>query len=389
MLNLNSKFIACVLCLICFLPLLHAQKPAKAEAPKEIKPKYVISVVMPFCSKQIQADPNSKNAALGSASRQYYEGFKMALDSFNKSEVPIEVRVFDSQSDTNVFRQIVAKKEFQESNLVFGPVSVQNNVRLKEFCEKYKVYDISPFLTLSKTVTDNPYKISAYPDLKYYGDFILNQIKSAGWNDANVVVLTGKESNEKIIGARMLAIKNNYSGFSIKTLDISKYAEYRTLYKLDRPNHIIIDSDNEFLVSTVIKHLSDTNQFTDLYVYGSKNWFDFKIFNLPAWQQLNLNVVTPVFIDYDDPKVKNFIERYRERYFTEPSEFAINGFEQCTFFIGYFVANKGNMEKITEMNKIKPLSNWFKIDKKVEAMGYQNNRLNILYFEDNKLKRWD
>ena len=387
MFKLKHFFLASLLVLL-LVHFVKAQKPLKTDN-KELKNKFVISVVMPFCSKQIMADPNSKNAALGNACRQYFEGFKLALDSFNNSETPLEIRVFDSMGDSNVFKSIIAKKEFQESNLIFGPVVKDGHTMMKAYCEQFKVYNISPFLTLTKTKIDNPYLISSYPDLSYYADFILEQIKLGGWNDANVVVFMGKDANEKIIGSRMLALKNKYSGFSIKTIDISKYVEYRNSYKLDYSNHIIIDSDNEFLVNTALRYLADTNQFRDLFVYGSKKWFDFKTVNLPIWQQLNVNIINPCFIDFNDQKVKNFIENYRERYYAEPSEFAFNGYEQATYFIGYFLANNGKMEKISEMPKLKPLTNWFKIDPKAEGNGFQNTRLNMLYFEENELKRWE
>lgn len=389
MYRMIRNFIFGILCLFGFISKSGAQDTLAVDTSKNIKTNYIISVVMPFCSKQILADPKTKNAALGNACRQYYEGFKLALDSINKADFSIEIRVFDSEGDSNVFKKILNKKEFQESNLVFGPVGTQNTERIREFCERFHVYNISPFLTLTKTKTNNAYLISAYPDLSYYGDFILDQIKSGGWNDANIVVFTGKDANEKVIGARMLALKNKYSGFSIKTMDINKYADYKYAYKPDRPNHVVIDSDNEFLVNSVIKFIADTNQFNDFITYGSIKWFDFKSFNLALWQQVNLNIICPVYIDYNDPKVKSFIERYREHYYTEPAEFALNGYEQGTYFINYLLTNNGNMDKITEQIRVKPLCNWFKISPKAEGKGYQNTRLNMLYFEESQLKRWE
>ncbi|MBC7383572.1 MAG: hypothetical protein H7296_11390 [Bacteroidia bacterium] len=389
MFKLNQKCIVFVLFILWFIPGVLAQDSLITDTFKPANKKYIISVVMPFCNKQILFNPQTKNAALGNACRQYFEGFKLALDSFNKSVVPIEIRVFDTQGDSNIFKIIMNKTDFQESNLIFGPVVKDGHTMMKPFCEKYKVYNISPFLTLTKSKINNPYLISSYPDLSYYGDFILEQIKQGGWDDANVVILTGKEANEKIIAARIMALKLKYAGFTLKIIDINKYLDYCKVYRSGRPNHVIIESDNEFSVTTAMRYLADTTLFSGLITYGSKKILEFKSPDISMWQHLNLNVVSPFYIDYQNAKVKLFIERYRERYYSEPAEFAFNGYEQATFFITYFLENNGLMDKIIEKNQVKPISNWFKIRAKIEGKGLQSSKLNMLYFEDNELKRWE
>ena len=369
-----------------------AQKPATSNFPAQVlpaKPAGKIALIMPFCSKQILTDPNCKNAGLGKACREYYQGMSMALDSFKNNPNPLELRIYDTQGDSNIFKQILSKKEFQENTLIFGPVVKDAHPLMKAYCEKFKVYYISPFLTLTKSKIDNPYLISAYPDLTYYADFVLNQIKSEGAWDANIVVITGKGSNDKLISSRMLALKNKFAGFTIKTLDISKYNEYSTLYQLGKPNYVFINSDNEFLVNTTLRFLSDPTQFEGITVYGMEKWLEFKSLNLPVWQQLNVNLVSPFYVNYSDPRVKDFVERYKERYYTEPTEYAFNGYEQAIVFIGAYLNNSGKMELMTEQKKEKPLSNIFKIAPKPDLKGLQNSQLNLLYFEGNQLKRWE
>jgi hypothetical protein len=87
--------------------------------------------------------------------------------------------------------------------------------------------------------------------------------------------------------------------------------------------------------------------------------------------------------------LKVFIERYREKYYTEPSEFAINGYEQALFYIGNLISLNGQLEKLPELEIQKVMCNYFKIAKKENSSSLQNNYLNKIYFEDLKMKRAD
>ncbi len=387
MLKKDLQYLLFFVLLIGVQTALFAQKPVTSGLAEKNPNK--IAVIMPFCSKQILADPNHKNAALGNACREYYQGLLMAMDSFKKSPNPIELTIYDTQGDSNVFRQILNKKEFQENTLLFGPVVRDAHPIMKAYCEKFEVYYISPFLTLTKSKIDNPYLISAYPDLGYYADFILNHIRTGGFEDENVVVFTNKSANEKIIADRMLALQKKYSDFNLKILDITKYAEYSSLFLLGKANYVIIDCDNEFLVNNTLRFLSDPTKFQGLTVYGSKKWLDFKSFNLTVWEQINVNLVNPFYVDYNNPKVKSFIASYKKHYYTEPSEYAFHGYEQGIFFINAYILYSGRMDCLLEQKPEKILCNWFKISRKDNSKGMQNTKLNLLYFDNDEMKCWD
>lgn len=351
--------------------------------------KFQISVVMPFCGKDLMENPNHKNASIGNACRQYYEGFLLAMDSFKRAETPIEIRVFDTKRDSTTFQRILEKKEIQNSDLIVGPVLKEGNELMLGFCNKNKIYHISPFLTLTKSKIDNPYLISVYPDLNYYGDFILNHIQDMGEENANIVVLTGKDNNDKVLSARILALKSKYPLCTIKSIDISKYTDFKSAYKLGKPNRVIISSENEFLVGSALRYLNDSNSFIDIEVFGLRKWLEFKSLNIPQFERLNVKIISPFYFDYTDSSTKLFIERYRELYNTEPTEYAVTGYEQATYFMSSLILNHGNLGDIKSQKPNKPLSNWYKIESKPEGLSLQNNRLNILYFENGKLKRFE
>lgn len=362
---------------------LHAQKEDNDNGEK-----FRISLIMPFCAEELKNNPASKNASIGTACRRYYEGMSIALDSFKKSETPIEIRVYDTRRDSLTFKRILDKKEVQNSDFIIGPVLKEGNEMMTDFCAKNKIYHLSPFLTLTKSKIENPYLISAYPDLNYYSDYILEQIKLSGETDANIVVLSGKENNDKVLATRLMALKSKYPNYTFKSLDISKYTDYKSAYKLGKANKVIVFSENEFMVASTLRFLSDTTQFVDLEVFGLRKWLEFKSPNIPLMEHLQVKLVSPFYFDYTDPNCRLFIEKYRERYFTDPDEYAIAGYEQATFFLSELINYHGSFDKITVHGRNKPLSNWYCIRQKPEAKSLQNSLLNLLYFEEGRLRRY-
>jgi hypothetical protein len=349
--------------------------------------KYQVSLIMPFCSRQILDDPKAKNAAIGNACRQYYEGFSIAMDSFKQADIPIEVRVYDTKRDSNAFMKILAKKEVLNSDLIIGPVLKEGNDRIVDFCNKNNKYHVSPFLTLTKSKIDNPFLISAYPDLSYYGDFILENIKNKGDDNANVMVVVGKESNDKVLANRILALKSKYPNYTIKSIDISKYTELKDQYKLTKPNHIVIASENEFLVGTTLKYLNDSNQFLNIQVYGTRKWLEFNTLNIGLCQQVKVKIISPYYFDYKNSNCTFFVEKYRERFYADPQEYAVIGYEQGVYFLSILMKEHGSLSTITKQDLNRPLTNDYLFKNKPDGKSIQNSKLNILYFENGELKR--
>lgn len=361
------------------------QIDTKDKNAKNGEEKFQVSVIMPFCSGEILENPKHKNAAISKACRNYYEGFLLALDSFKTKETPLIINVFDTKRDSLTFAKILTKKEVLNSDLIIGPVLKEGNEMMIDYCKKNKKYHISPFLTLTKSNINNPYLISVYPDLNYYPEFILQDIKQKGVEKATVYVALGKESNDKIIGTKLNSLKSKYPNFTFKQADISKISEWSKQYNPSLNNYFILASENEFQVGSALKTLSDTLKFTNVEVYGFRKWLEFKAPNINQLEALKVKIITPFYFDYSDPNNKGFISAYRDKYYTEPEEYAITGFEQGLFFIRALIHLKGNLDGISSLETQKILSNQFRIRTKDGAKSLQNSNLNILYFEEGKL----
>jgi ABC-type branched-subunit amino acid transport system substrate-binding protein len=340
-----------------------------------------VAVIMPFCSKELLNNPNSEKAILGNACREYYQGLEIGLDSIRNLGIPVNVCIYDTKNDSNTFKQILKKNQVLNADIIFGPVVSEAQKMMANYSSQAKIYHVSPLLTMTKSKVEDPYLISVNPDLDNYADIFLEQLKINGEEKANIIILYGKGKNEKVISIRMLALKSKFPQYNIKSMELARYNEFKNHFSLGKSHHVIIDSDNEYLVNGALRMLSDSNQFTDIYVYGNKKWLNFKNINAQIWNRLNTKIITPNFMDSESSIGKQFIQQYFERYACEPNEFAVSGYDQVVYFLIHLAENNGEIIPDNFNNRQKLIGGTFQIRKKPNGKGYQNSKLNMIGFD--------
>ncbi len=345
-----------------------------------------VAVIMPFCSKQISLKPNTKNSDLGNACREYYQGALIAADTLVASGIGLSISSYDTEKDSNVFIKILKKKEVAEADLIIGPVTKEAQMAMKSFSAVKQKYHISPLFTFTKTKVNDPYVISANPDLTYYADYVLGYINNQ-YKNPNVLIIQDKDPSDKVFGARAKQLQGSFSNASFSYLDISKLNDLGKFLVANKPNHIILCSNEESKVNSSLNAINDTTGLYDISTYGFSQWMDFSSINGKLWEQCKVHILTPQFIDYSDQAVKDFIGKYRAKFYTEPSVFSFQGYDQFMFFAKNASQNKNDIKKLIEQNSYQGLCNHFKVAFKQDSEGLQNANLNIVRWQNMKLVR--
>lgn len=357
-----------------------------AQSPADSLPRrYVIPVIMPFCARQINQNPDYKHANIGNACREYYQGLLLAADSLKRKGMNIKLSVFDSEKDSLRFIKILKKEDVQQADLIFGPVTKEGELAMIPFSEQRRRFHISPLFTFTKTVINDSFMISANPDLSYYSDYLFQYLTNHA-GTCNLIVLNGKTAVDKVMGHRLKELSKAGSGISVKIMDIARYAEVKDSYQDDRPNYVLVTSDEEFLINRAIGKIIDSSGVFEVHTLGLRSWLSFKNINQGLWQQAKVTVITPFWVDYKRPLVQRFVTEYRETYHTEPSEFAFQGYDQFLYYMLLVEATKGELEKIDRQPPLRLLCNTYETGKKKNSKGWQNMHLVLLRFEDETLK---
>jgi hypothetical protein len=346
-----------------------------------------IAIILPFCSQKILDNPNCFDAQLGNLCREYYQGALIALDSFEKSHVSVHLSVYDTDNDSMNMLRILQKPLLKESELIIGPVLPNGNKMLSDLAKERGFYHVSPLMTFSKTRSDDPYWISANPDLPAYATFLYNYILKQTHDSANIIVVNDKSPFDNNISVKLKQIIPTSKNVKIKFVDYEKGIDMIRHLSSTLGNHIIVPSANEATLTNVLKSIKDTDDMFHMTTYGFPHWLEFKNPDFDVWERMNVSIVTPFFINYDDERVKRFIEAYRDRFYTEPTDAAFKGYDQM-LLLGMQLAMNGKSFIAGMENKTYPaLSTKYEFRHLKSGESYQNYYLNVIRIEDTRLKK--
>ncbi len=347
-----------------------------------------VALIMPFCGKQLIHSPNNKNAELANACREYYQGMLIACDTLRKAGYDIEITVFDTERDSLKFLKILNKEEVQNAHFIIGPVVKEGQLMMQNYNNKKNAYQLSPLFTFTKTKINNPKSISAYPDLSFYADYVYAHLTNL-IGTGNLIVLTGKDAADKALANRFKDLSKPGAGIKVKTLEMAKNTELDKLFSPDKPNTVLFACDDESQINAVLNRLADTTVDYKISTYGLRKMLDFKSIDLMLWENCSMHIVTPFYVDYSKELAKKFIETYRIYYETEPSEYAIVGYDQFFYSMYAYKQTNGNLKKVQKMAALPLMSNQFLFKEKTDTQGLQNGYLNIIKVSQDGLQKVD
>ncbi len=343
-----------------------------------------IALLMPFCARDINQNPNYKNADLGNACREYYQGLLIAADSLKSAGYNIEITVFDTEKDTLKFKKILEIEAVQNADFIIGPVIKEGQLMMQNFKNKKNAFHLSPLFTFTKTKINDEKAISAYPDLTFYADYFVNYLNKNS-SVGNIVILVGKDVSDKSLANYLKQIVKPEFPLKVKQIDLAKVTDiYKNLSK-ENNHFIFIASDDENQINVALKMIADTSNTFKMNTFGLRKILDFNIINTEYWLKSNLHIISPFYIDYSNSLTKKFIETYRNYYETEPNEYAFVGYDQLIMTVSTFVQTNGSFK---DLNKIAPfslMSNRYLLKEKNNASGLQNSYLHILKYTDEGL----
>ncbi len=100
-----------------------------------------------------------------------------------------------------------------------------------------------------------------------------------------------------------------------------------------RNNVIIAITDDKSQMLDILVNLNVLRDTFDIHLFGLPNWDDYVDFEPELYGNLDLHVLAPGFINYEDELTRWFIRKFREDYFTEPDHFAYQGFDIGWYFL--------------------------------------------------------
>ncbi len=334
-----------------------------------------ISVLLPLKADGSNSSRNNMD---------FYSGVLLAAHDLGKEGINVELSVFDV-ADGNL---PVTESRIEASDFVIGPVSSGDLKRLFELAPG-KSHVISPLdPRAEQLVYAHENMIHApTPHAVQYND-LASWIKEDTQPKDRVLVITekgaGETANVSMMKAAIDSAGITYNPFSYSILEGRNVTDpLAYLMTENGVNRVFIASESEAFVNDVVRNLNVMiHKKYDVVLYSPSKIRSFETIEVENFHNTFLHVSLGYYIDYDDPRVMDFLLKYRALFNTEPSQFAFQGYDLTCYFARLSSKYGNRWPAALEQSDTRMLQNIFSF-KKSEDGGYVNNGVRrIIYGDD-------
>lgn len=429
-----KKLLNIVLCL-CFL----ASVEVKAQDTCHV------ALMVPLYLEQVdetffEAEPSNKTLNTKPFSfLHFYEGFMIAADSVVSSRnMKLDLKVYDVDNDVKKAHEALTDSTLANVDLIIGPFYLKPFNVVKQFAFEHNIPIVNPITQRSEIVDNQPNVIKVKPSMdsqlapldslikKYYHANNVFVIRENKYSDTLIINKINEMVERNIDSVSYVAnkhitkvIKSNHKRWKYLKIEFSE-TEFLTdniALDIDYLKHNQDDStafDNHVVN---INYERDSLNFVNDYassmrnnlfiVYGNDKVFANEIVNkvtklienypitvimLPEWSKFtglfndNLMKMHAIYfddhyLDYQNIRVQSFICKFRNRYETEPSDYAYQGFDIGWYFLNALDLFGDRMTENLPDYDIPLLQTRLNFKQKSEESGYENTFWNVYQFK--------
>jgi LysM repeat protein len=325
---------------------------------------------------------------------EFYQGAILALDSLKRKGYSITLTTFDTERSRTRTLEILRKREMQDMDLIIGPANFWNLEVVANFAKEHRIPLVSPFSSNDQIVKYNPWVFQLTP---------FHQIEYRSWAeylsdnyDKTMILVHNGDSLEypnieylkNEIFSR-ISEKADLEDVIFKTVifNDSVVVDMEHVLNKEGENIVIIPSDNEAYVSTVISPLYYLLGEYDIEISGMPQWSTFDDIDLEYFHNLQTSYYTSFYIDYKKEELMDFIGKFRKEFRTEPYKIRPRGYNLSVYsydIMNYFVpavAEYGrNLIYYAESLESNPILGPYEFRRINDFGGHVNSYIGIIRF---------
>ncbi len=372
-----------------------AEKAAEAAKPVTEKPKEVkvnrtpsIALLLPFNLDHVDLSNNTstKNLLKTNIAVDFYEGFKLALDSLSGSGQNYKLTVFDTKDEVSQAQKLSQTAAIRNSDLIVGPIFPAGVQAFSANINGLQKPLVSPLSAASPAGYNNANLITLTPPLEFHAWRVAKYIQEnirpktvyilrSGFTEENKYILPFKKSIDSLGHKRIKVVDVTISkgDFTALLPALSKTSE----------NVFVIPSTNRSFLSVTLQALGKLADTYPVQLFGHPNWSKATFLQPELLEKMHTCITSAAQIDYKSAETINLIRNFRKVYHTEPSEYALKGFDTAMYF-AKLSADPGFDFKQLQNAPADAQNQYQFIQKK--GYGWINTDVKLLQYDDYTLK---
>jgi hypothetical protein len=373
-------------------PVKPAEKPvvkAPEPVPVKVTPKVAtIALLLPFELDYLNTGYSATALKQANIAVDYYQGFKMALDSLTAQGYHYRLLVHDTRDLPSQSHSLAYNPDIRASDLIVGPVFPEGLKAFTSVLTSARKPILSPLAASAPSTLKNQNLITAIPPLEYHAwaaaDYVVNDIKAkkvfilkSGYSVDNEYISPFKKGLDSLSKKLVKTITQTVVRGNLKAIEHQ--------FSLTEQNVVVVPSTNQAFLMVTLRTLDSLSKKYPITVFGHPNWERVSFLKAELLQDLKTHITSGDNIDYKADATLEFTRNYRSTFKAEASEYSIKGFDEGMYF-GHLLGKDNDGLKNLGENKFTGLHNSFRFTKK-PGLGWINTHVNVLKYSNFALKQ--
>lgn len=316
-----------------------------------------VAMMLPFKSKRDSL--NFETDRLLNITTDFYFGALIAIDSLKKQGLSVRLKVLDTENNQQVTNKISNEMELQEFDAIVGPLFLSNVMAVSNNLKYGKPLIVSPISTKDHSNIDNRKMVQERASLENHTEVMLDYVKETYENQDIIVIKNESERSEaqfnRIIAelsalnpekeVKILQPKDGY-------INPDDFKVFRDTLDRNIVNWFFVTDNDPAYLGDVFNNLGVFPEADSLIVFGFEKDRNFNKIDNNFLTRVNYHFPTNSFIDREAASYKQFEAIYRRKFYTYPSDFAIEGFDVMYDLLmrlanGIDIINQGTSERVS------------------------------------------
>ncbi|MEM9674817.1 MAG: tetratricopeptide repeat protein [Bacteroidota bacterium] len=315
-----------------------------SQAASIRKEQYNIGAFLPFFRDKLNLSLTD-NRVGNQFILDLYRGMEMAARDLQQDGINVQLHAYDTQREYDITKEVLSQEEIKYMDVFVGPLYQGPFRAVSEYARENQRYMFNPLSSNPQIIGDNPFsyliKPSSVTEAKLAAQYALDSLDAT-----QAVVVTGPSKRDS---ARVYTFINRFQEIYNQEVHLEIIEDYNEetmelfvekLHELHDLGETVVyvASDQELVITNTISAV--VMSALPLKLIGNESWFDFTTISYEQLEQLGVYLLSPVYLDYDNPSVEEFRRRFREAYYSLPSKNVFVGYD-AVYFLGQMLNEYG------------------------------------------------
>jgi LysM repeat protein/ABC-type branched-subunit amino acid transport system substrate-binding protein len=344
------------------------------------KPEYNISLMLPFYSGVADSLLDEKDRMYRDVAMNLYRGMQMAADSLKAMGFNADIYVNDVTDAASSAKRALDKSETKKADIIFGPVYKEAIASVKTFSETSGSHIVIPVPQSNKTLLSCQNISKACPSDASQWEYMGRYVAQRHAND-NVILINSIDVDDvkqvQVFSESYFATK----GDSVKIVRSSSgsISALSGLLSKTKKNIIVMPTNEKKLINSMF----DLIKASDAIVYGYDEWETMEGISADNRNKFKVHFPKAIFLDYAAQSDQQWIETYRRKFKSEPTDFSALGYDMMLFYgQGLMKFGRDFPNHFSEIQAKGMVATGFDFIKTGDESGFENRFSIVLKTED-------